>query len=426
MTARKVIHVYADWTALKGAQFMGWLTADRVRGKEVFAFEYDKEWLTSPFAAVLDPALGLFSGPQYPHPDHTSFGAFLDSSPDRWGRVLLRRREAALARLDQRPERPLFESDFLLGVYDGHRMGGLRFKADAAGPFLDDNERFATPPWTSLRQLEAVSMRYEEDDAPSHPQYLKWLRMLVAPGASLGGARPKASVVDEHGALWIAKFPSIGDADDVGAWEFVAHRLALRAKVEMAPCRLTQFSSRHHTFLAQRFDRTPQGGRVHFASAMTHLGYVDGQAGASYLDIVDFITSNGAAVEADLAQLYRRLVFNMAISNADDHLRNHGFLLTPGGWRLAPAYDLNPVETATGLHLNVSDTDNACDWRLALAVAPFFRLRAEEARGILSDVVVAIQFWREEAEAAGLSRSACDRKARAFRTEWAADIEGKD
>jgi serine/threonine-protein kinase HipA len=419
---RKVLYVFADWEGVNGPVFAGWLTADRVRGKEVFAFEYSQDWLKSPHAAVLDPGLGLFPGPQYPAPDHANFGVFLDSSPDRWGRVLLRRREAAMARAEQRPERNLFETDFLLGVYDGHRMGGLRFKVQPEGPFLDDNQQFAAPPWTSLRQLESISMKLEEEDAHAHPEYLAWLKMLVAPGASLGGARPKASVIDEDGQLWIAKFPSIGDGDDVGAWEFVAHRLALRSGIPMAACRLMRFSSRHHTFLAQRFDRNLSGGRKHFASAMTHLGFVDGQGGASYLDIVDFITTSGAEVKADLAQLYRRMVFNMAISNADDHLRNHGFLLTPGGWRLSPAYDLNPVETATGLHLNVSDSDNSCDWRLALEVASFFRLTDSDARALVAEVLQAIQHWRDEADAVGLSRSACERKARAFRTEWLSEL----
>jgi serine/threonine-protein kinase HipA len=267
---RRQLYVYADWQGLaQGPQLMGTLSAVPVRGKEVFSFAYAPQWLALPQAQALDPALQLFAGPQYLPEDQPNFGLFLDSAPDRWGRLLMRRREAALARQQERRERPLLESDYLLGVFDGHRMGGLRFKTDPAGPFLDDNRAMAAPPWTSLRELEYASLQLERADAPQDPDYLKWLFMLVAPGSSLGGARPKASVVDEHGQPWIAKFPSGQDEHDVGAWEAVVNELAQAAGLRVATGRAQRFNSRHHTYLSQRFDRTAAGERRHFASAMT-------------------------------------------------------------------------------------------------------------------------------------------------------------
>lgn len=418
---RRSILVFADWEGLNGPALAGTLCADQVRGKEVFSFTYDEAWLQSTHAQVIDPDLSLFAGPQFLPEERSNFGAFLDSSPDRWGRVLLRRREAAWARLEQRRERALLETDYLLGVYDAHRMGGLRFKLSPDGPFLDNNREFAAPPWASIRELEAVSLKLESDDAIDDPEYLHWLRLLVAPGASLGGARPKASIIDDNGALWIAKFPSGHDTTDVGAWEMVTHQLAVRAGIEMAECRAEKFSGRHHTFLTKRFDRTASGQRMHFTSAMTQLGYVDGQEGASYLDLVDFITTAGEDVSVALAQLWRRMVFNMGVSNADDHLRNHGFILSDGGWKLSPAYDINPVETANGLHLNVSETDNSLDLRLAFDVAPFFRLSGEQARSIAREVLQSIQDWQSVARSLGIPHAECELKSRAFKCHWLHD-----
>ena len=217
MGKQRIIEVVADWVNLGGPTMMGRLTATPARGKEVFAFEYEKAWLSSGSRQQLDPSMALYGGPQYPGKNRENFGVFLDSSPDRWGRVLMRRREAQLARAEGRAERHLLESDYLLGVHDGHRMGALRFRMD--GRFLDDNSELASPPWTSLRELEHASLQLEREGVEDEPDYGRWLRMLIAPGGSLGGARPKASVRDEKGRLWIAKFPSRSDENDVGAWE---------------------------------------------------------------------------------------------------------------------------------------------------------------------------------------------------------------
>lgn len=416
--ATREIHVYAGWQQVGNPMFMGTLITEQLRGKEVFSFRYDKTWLASGFALILDPDLQFYDGPQYlDSNDKPNFGMFLDSSPDRWGRILMRRREAAEARLNERRENKLFETDFLLGVYDGLRMGGLRFKTDREGPFLSNNERLANPPWTSIRELEQISLRLEDDDVVDDPEYLKWLNMLVAPGSSLGGARPKASVTDPKGNLWIAKFPSKNDNDDTGAWEMVTYEMAVAAGINMAESQAQKFSSDRHTFLTKRFDRTNNGERIHFSSAMTQLGYNDGQdagEGVSYLELVEFISRHGARVNDDLRELWRRIVFSICVSNTDDHLRNHGFLLTPEGWVLSPAYDINPVETGSGLKLNISENDNSLDLGLAMEVHEFFRLNTREAEQIIHTVKTSIKKWRDLANRYGISRAQQELKALAF------------
>lgn len=422
MTEPRVIEVVADWEGLGGSVPMGRLTATSARGKEVFAFEYDKAWLRTASRQQLDPTLALFGGLQYPAKDRPNFGVFLDSSPDRWGRVLMRRREAHRARAEERAERPLLESDYLLGVHDGHRMGALRFRV--GGRFLDDDDVLASPPWTSLRELEHASLQLERHGVEDDPAYGHWLQMLIAPGGSLGGARPKASVRDERERLWIAKFPSRRDEDDVGAWEKVVHDLAERAGVDVPEARLLRFGSNrsgrrgHRTFLSRRFDRTDGGGRLHFASAMTLLERADGQDagdGVSYLELADLLMRCGGNTAADLEQLWRRIVFSICVSNTDDHLRNHGFMLTPRGWALAPAYDLNPNPHGAGLMLNISETDNAQDLGLALSVASSFRVEKTRAEELVTEVTDAVRGWRSVATSHGLPRAAQERMRPAFR-----------
>lgn len=415
---KRAVFVYADWSGIESPLLMGILYAELLRGKEIFSFEYDESWLKSDNAQLLDPELQLYSGLHYLGDESKSnFGLFLDSSPDRWGRILMRRREAASARLEGRKGNNLYETDYLLGVYDGHRMGGLRFKLEKDGPFLNNNKRLASPPWTSIRELEQISLRLENDDVVNDPEYLNWLNMLVAPGSSLGGARPKASIVDVKNNLWIAKFPSQNDISDVGGWEIVTYELALKSGIEMSECKAQKFSSKYHTFLTKRFDRTQKGKRIHFASAMTLLGYTDGQDysdGVSYLELVEFITTNGANVDRDLKQLWRRIVFSICVSNTDDHLRNHGFILTNKGWVLSPAYDINPIETGIGLKLNISENDNALDLDLAIEVAPYFRIEDGEAFDIIEEVTNAVGNWKVLANKLGLSRVEQELKSRAF------------
>lgn len=415
---KRRVYVFAHWLGMEKSTLMGILHSELLRGKEIFSFEYDKVWLQSKHAQLLDPDLQLFPGLFYQNDEHkNNFGLFLDSSPDRWGRILMRRREAALARKEKRPEQNLFETDYLLGLYDGHRMGALRFKENLDGPFLNDNKEMASPPWTSIRELETISLRLEEENVLDDPDYLKWLNMLVAPGSSLGGARPKASVIGLDNCLWIAKFPSRNDGVDIGGWEMVTYELAKSAGINMAESKAKKFSTSHHTFLTRRFDRTVNGERLHFASAMTMLGYTDGQDhedGASYLELAEFLIANGAKVNADLEQLWRRIVFSICVSNTDDHLRNHGFILTVKGWMLSPAYDINPVETGIGLKLNISETDNALDLKLPMDVHEYFRLSRTEADRIMSEVKSSVRNWRKVAVKYNISKDEQELKALAF------------
>lgn len=413
--SREIVEVYADWQPIEAPLLIGRLTySDSSRGG-VFSFAYDKAFLTSACRLQIDPILTLHSGELYNDEADKNFCAFLDSSPDRWGRILMQRRAAIDARKGIRATSRLNELDYLLGVHDSYRMGGIRFKRAGSNAFLDDNSEFAAPPMASLRELEHAAMQIEKDDDIDSDEYYRWLKMLISPGSSLGGARPKACVTDEQGYLWIAKFPNLNDTHDVGAWEMVCYELALAAGVDMFPSEIKQFSSQHHTFLTKRFDRDGEK-RLHFSSAMTQLQYYDGEQfqGASYLEIAEFISNCGAQTEADLAQLWRRIVFNIAVSNTDDHLRNHGFLLTKNGWMLSPAYDLNPIVGKHGLHLNITDTDNALDYQLAFDVKDFFRLSQTQATQIYDEVLMAVKQWQTVAKRLGVSRAEQTMKQSAF------------
>lgn len=408
------IYVYFDGEQVDAPVLMGVLTSTHLRGKEIFSFEFDKLWLADKRFRSFDPDLQLFTGRQYVPQDKDNFGIFLDSTPDRWGRVLLERREAELSKIEGRPVRNLFETDFLLGVFDGSRMGALRFKVDPDGDFLDNDSAMATPPWTSLRGLEEASLNLEDC---ADTQQSKWLRMLVAPGSSLGGARPKANVLDCDGQLWIAKFPSRKDRRDVGAWEAVCTELARRAGISVSEYRLERYGADHHTFLTKRFDRTDDGRRRQFTSAMTLLGYSDGERsqGASYLEIAEWIERNCMNVEQNLLELFRRIVFNIAISNCDDHLRNHGFIYAPKGWTISPAYDLTPDPSGYGLKLNISETDNALDFNLALSIIPYLGIKRDVAEQLIEQVKRVVSSWRIVASDFGLSQSEQHLMESAFR-----------
>jgi serine/threonine-protein kinase HipA len=313
----------------------------------------------------------------------------------------------------------LHESDYLLGVHDAFRVGALRFKLDAAGDFLDNRHGTAAPPFVQLRELEAASLALERDEDNQAPAGNDWLRLLMAPGGSLGGARPKASVVDPNGQLWIAKFPSTRDEHDVGAWELVLQTLAQSCGLRVPESLARRFANPHHTFLVKRFDRTETGRRRHFASAMTLTGRQDGDdasTGASYLELARVLIDHGTQTNIDLSELWARVVFNMLVSNTDDHLRNHGFILTPGkGWGLSEAYDMNPVAHSGGLKLNVSDADNALDLELARSVAPYFRVSATRAKQVIEHSRSIVRQWPKVATRLGIPAREQRRLAPAFR-----------
>ena len=408
----KTIFVYENWLS-EVPTLIGRLYVDSVRGGESYSFEYDNAWLSNPAAVMLDPDLNLYGGRQYPI-GKDKFGLFADSSPDRWGRVLMKRRERILADKEVRKPRTLTESDYLLGVYDETRMGALRFSLEEGGLFLSDDSTTPTPPWTSLRTLEEASREFEKDERGLTD---KWLKQLLKPGSSLGGARPKASVLDPQGNLWIAKFPSKHDEGNVGAWEKVVHDLARLCGLNVPESKLEHFSKNGSTFLVKRFDRNGSR-RIHFSSAMTMLGKTDGAGakdGTGYLDMVSFVKSNGASPKEDLIELWRRVVFNMAVSNTDDHLRNHGFILDYNGWRLSPLYDVNPVSKGEFLSLNVTENDSRIDLNLALDTAKYYGVSNRQAESYISDAIKLVdENWEKIAKQYGISRSSIEDMRPAF------------
>lgn len=415
------IAVYADWDGLPTPLRLGVLRAQRGAGREIFEFEFDTAALAHPAAVnlQLDPRLGLFEGRQHPPQGNETFGVFADASPDRWGRLLMRRRleREQRAGLVGKTVR-LHESDYLLGVHDAFRVGALRFRLDDAGDFLDNRYGMAAPPFVQLRELEAASLALERDEDNTAAAGDDWLRMLIAPGGSLGGARPKASVVDPNGQLWIAKFPSVRDEHDVGAWELVVHTLARGCGLRVPESLARRFANPHHTFLVKRFDRTTAGGRLHFASGMTLTGHKDGDdgsTGVSYLEIARVLINHGAQTDIDLHELWSRIVFNLLISNTDDHLRNHGFILAPGkGWRLSEAYDMNPVPESHGLKLNISEADNALDLDLVRSVAPYFRVDGKVANETIERSQAVVKQWPKIAARLGVPAREQNRMAPAF------------
>ncbi len=294
-------------------------------------------------------------------------------------------------------------------------MGALRFKTDPEGPFLDNSSEMPTPHWSSIRELQHAANRLEKYDDDEDVK--KWLAILMAPGSSLGGARPKANILDEDNDLWIAKFPSRNDVIDKGAWEYLAYELAINAGVSMSRCRIERISGEHRTFFTKRFDRE-NGERIHFASAMTMTGNNENTIRdnpASYLDVAEFISSHGVNIEQNLHQLWRRIVFNIAISNTDDHLRNHGFFLTNEGWVLSPAYDLNPSIDKGGLALNIDMDNNALELELAKSIGSFFRLGEKQMNDIITEVLNSVSEWRNIADKIGISRSEQELMKAAFR-----------
>jgi serine/threonine-protein kinase HipA len=397
------IWVYAHWQGMEQARLIGRLSVLQAKGKRAYSFEYDPDWLHSQAQLLLDPDIGWYSGPQYPQ-GKENFGLLLDSMPDRWGRTLMKRRAAQLAREAEEKPPTLFDVDFLLGVFDESRMGALRFKREKDSPFLSNDPDHAIPPISSVRELQYAASQIESDVDPE--ELRKWLPILLAPGSSLGGARPKANVLDSDGHPWIAKFPSHNDEIDKGAWEYLAYLLAIDAGIPMAPSRVEKVAGKHYTFFTRRFDRSG-GERIHFASAMTMAGYHEEilrDQVPSYLEIAEFIQFSGAHPKEDLQQLWRRIVFNMAISNTDDHLRNHGFLLTPHGWGLSPAFDINPSVEKPGLALNVDMDDNALDIDLARSVGVYFQLNPKEMDNILAEVKASVKNWRKIATTIGIPR----------------------
>ena len=409
------IAVYADLEQFSEPQLMGSLRCQPSRGGEVFAFEYDRSWLLRPGAFAFDPDLALVQGPQYPLATRSNFGIFLDSSPDRWGRVLMQRRENMRARHERRKARSLREWDFLLGVHDETRLGALRFQDPDTGRFIDRDDALAAPPITSLRELQTASLYFESHAEEEDIDRERWITQLFAPGSSLGGARPKASVRDETGALCLAKFPSRQDTRDVGAWELVALGLAAKAGITVPSARAIRVpDSAYTTFVARRFDRTAEGRRLAFVSAMTLTQRADGEPGASYLELIDLLQSQGSNTHQDCKELFRRVVFSILIHNTDDHLRNHGFLIGERGITLSPAYDINPSVDRDDLSLAINEVDTHCDVSIAMDAHTSYGLSMIEAKAVVKQTTSAVASWRAEAKRYRISKAEQDLMERAF------------
>ena len=409
----KDIYVYSDWQN-SSPMLIGALHTSSLRGKELISFEYEREYLSSTDSGlIIDPDLSLYDGRQYVPSDKPIFGIFSDSCPDRWGRLLMNRKEAIVARTEGRKPRALTEADYLLGVFDETRMGALRFSLAEGAPFVSFDPDFPVPPWTTLRSLESASLAFEKSDNSLSE---KWLNQLLVPGSSLGGARPKASVYGPDGSLWIAKFPSRHDEWNSGAWEYVVHELAESCELNVPEAKLEHYSDAGGTFLVKRFDRN-ESGRVHYVSAMTMLGRTDGDEarGASYLDIASFLTSSGASPKRDLEELWKRVVFNVAVSNTDDHLRNHGFVLTDCGWNLSPLFDVNPSVYGETLSLNISTDENTMDFDLVVSTAGSYGIDGNRAKRLVDAISGVVRSkWRSFALNAGLSRGEIDDMEPAF------------
>ncbi|CAM4148133.1 type II toxin-antitoxin system HipA family toxin [Bordetella tumulicola] len=391
------------------ARQVGTLAHDRGQ----IRFHYERDWLQDPRAFALDPDLSLDEHPFFPKPELGNFGIFLDSSPDRWGQTLMKRREALQAKDEQRSPRTLYAWDFLIGVQDLTRQGALRFRWPGTEAFLGD-EKMAAPPVTTLRELEAVAYQLSNRRIDDLDALRKWLAVLVAPGASLGGARPKANFTEADGSLWIGKFPARDDDRDVGAWEYVVHQLAQKAGIDVPPAKLIKLNNDFHTFCVQRFDRANSSRRF-YASAMTLLRKTQSE-GTSYLELAQFIRAQGDAehADADLEQLFRRVTFNVAVGNRDDHLRNHGFVLGKTGWRLAPAFDVNPNIDKAEHVLNIDDVDNRPSLETVLSTAAFYGLDDVQARQIVDEVVMVVDHWQDAARRMHISGADIDLTAGAF------------
>lgn len=380
------------------------------KGRDSATFEYDENWLERPDRFALEPALQPGPGPFHTNPDKPVFGAIGDSAPDRWGRVLMRRAERRRAERTEETPRTLREIDYLLMVSDEARQGALRFALQPGGPYLATDGATPIPPLVELPRLLSAAEHVAGDTDSDED-----LHLLLAPGSSLGGARPKASVRDRNGQLAIAKFPHKDDEIDIVRWEAVAISLAGKAGIPIPEWRMEEIAGKS-VLLLRRFDRT-DNRRIPFLSAMSMLGATDNETG-SYLEVVDALRQHGAAPRDDMRMLWRRIVFSILISNTDDHLRNHGFLYDgPDGWRLAPAYDVNPVPVdirprvlSTAIDLD----DGTASLDLALSVAAYFELGEAEAHQIARDVGQAVSQWRCEAARIGLTSGQIDRMASAF------------
>ena len=395
----KRITVYADFDFLPVPQEIGILGYEHVRGKDHFVFEYSRQWLKKYGGILLSGDLMNVPSLQHPRGNDHVFGFVKDSFPDRWGRLLLDRRERLTALAEGRPKRMLTDYDYLVGIEDFTRMGGIRYKEEDSDGYIRSSTEYLVPPIESLRALcdacHEIELAEERNELPEQ----RWIDQLIDPGTSLGGARPKANVVDTDGTLYVAKFPSEKDLENTELIEHFSHQLAAKAGINVAKTRTIRISKNRDLLLSERFDRTKDGRRIHFASAMSLLGLDDGagsSTGNGYLDIVDFILHGCTDVRQNLRELYRRVAFNVMFGNTDDHFRTHGFLLTPKGWTLSPAYDINPGAKSHQCLLIDAYTEES-DINTLLSASENYMLERQEASETIEEVRAVIKDWRKTA-----------------------------
>ena len=402
----KKLYVYADFDWLNEVELIGELGYESLRGSDCYSFKFAENWVKKYNSIRLSDDLNNYVGTQYTQPGKDIFGCFADALPDRWGRTLLLRREQIFAQEENRSVHRLSSFDFLIGIDDFSRMGAFRFRETLNGNFINADTSLRIPPLTELRELITASKEIERnEDANTLPEK-RWITQLVQPGSSLGGARPKANVMDDSKCIYVAKFPSLKDDYDVCLWEHFCHLLAKNAGINAANTRVISTNEKYHTLLSRRFDRTENGRRIHFASAMTLLGLNDGDnatTGNGYLDIVDFILSGCTDVDANLRELFRRVAFNICVGNSDDHFRNHGFLLTAKGWKLSPAYDMNPTLN-DHQSLLINSNTNKADLSILLDSCEEYMLTTDVAKKIIDDVVEAVKDWKSIANRLGIAK----------------------
>lgn len=404
------LEVWLDVDFLDEKIKIGLLSHDRGHVR----FHYDREWLKHPECFHIDPELSLDQSTFHPNPQLGNFGIFMDSSPDRWGQTLMKRREALEAKDQVRTARTLYAWDFLIGVQDQTRQGALRFKYPGTEVFLSDTP-LSAPPVTSLAELAAVAKEVTAKHINDLDKLKRWLSVLVAPGASLGGARPKANFTESDGSIWIAKFPAHDDDRDIGAWEGIVHELAKLAKIDVPAAKTIKLSQHYHTFCVKRFDRHHGGRRTFYASAMTLLQRSESE-GASYLELAQFLLKNGekSLITSDLEQLYRRVAFYVAVGNKDDHLRNHGFVLSKSGWRPSPAFDINANIDKSDHVLNIDDCDNRPSLKTLHTTADLYELSSSTAEQIIEDIVGVVKNWRQTARKFKISNAEIELMDAAF------------
>lgn len=394
----KKITVFADFDFFPSPKEIGKLGYEQVQGNSHFVFEFSRDWLEYHGGIILSGDLMNVASLQHPRSNDV-FGFVKDSFPDRWGRLLLDRRERLTAHAEGRPKRMLTNYDYLVGIEDFTRMGAIRYKSEDSGDYINAATKYSVPPLEELSALckacQEIELAEERNELPEQ----RWLDQLVDPGTTLGGARPKANVIDSNGQLYVAKFPSKNDLEDTELIEHFSHQLASQAGINTAKTRTMQISKNRHLLLSERFDRKSNGSRIHFASAMSLLALDDGagsNTGNGYPDIADFILRGCVNVRQNLRELYRRVAFNVVFGNTDDHFRNHGFLLTEKGWTLSPAYDINPGGKSYQSIL-IDQASAQSDINTLLNASENYLIERNEAKDIIEEVRQTIKDWRTTA-----------------------------